>query len=133
MLYNNPLFAGWYTDTVDIFRVENNLKGNLSSQKRKKINKMPIPCRVYTTQKSAPNMNGIAARTVGTDKLSCDIEVDIQKGDELEVIRGGNIGFQDSTERYFAGGGQIYRDPVGGIMAGLEHREVTLLTDEING
>lgn len=72
-----------------------------------------------------------AARTRGEDKLSCDLEVDIQAGDELQVIRGGNIGRNDRSERYFAGPPQSYYDPVGGALTGLEHKEVTLLRDNI--
>lgn len=34
MLFDNPIFSGWYTDTVDIYRVVTEQQGNISSQVR---------------------------------------------------------------------------------------------------
>ena len=130
MLFDNPLFADWYTDTMDVYRVIAVKDGSITRQERKKFGS-EIPCRLYHTGTVIPNISYNAARTRGEDKLSCDLEVDIQAGDELQVIRGGNIGRNDRSERYFAGPPQSYYDPVGGALTGLEHKEVTLLRDNI--
>ena len=58
MLFDNPIFAGWYTDTVDIYRVVTEQKGNISSQARKKINAASIPCRVYSSKRDGPVLTG---------------------------------------------------------------------------
>ena len=47
------------------------------------------------------------------------------------IVRGGNLGYTNQAERYFAGGPQRYYDPVGGALTGLEHQAVGLLKDEI--
>ena len=41
MLFDNPIFKGWYTDTVDIYRVVPDKEGNLTKQKRQKQNTAP--------------------------------------------------------------------------------------------
>lgn len=130
MLFDNPIFKNWYTDLMDICRVVSVKDGNITRQERKKMAEK-IPCRVYHTGTGSPSITDNAARTRGEDKLSCDLSVNIQAGDELQVIRGGNIGRNDRSERYFACPPQSYYDPVGGALTGLEHKEVTLLRDNI--
>lgn len=131
MLSNNPYFAKWYTDIMDIYRVEAVQKDSVTVQERRKVSESPIFCRIYSTQKNGPNMTDDAARIRSEEKLACDLSVDIQKGDELYVIRGGALGHTNQPERYFAGKPQKYYDPVGGAMSGLEHQEVGVLMDEI--
>lgn len=131
MLFDNPIFAGWYTDTVDIFRVVPVQRGNIDAQERQKINASPVPCRVYTPSKDGPVMTDTAARERAGEKLACDLSVDIQAGDELQIIRGGKLGYANAPERYFAGAPVMYYDPVGGALTGLQHKEVGLLKDEI--
>lgn len=126
----NQIFANWYTDTVDIYRVVPVEKGNLTTQERKKLH-TAVPCRVYSTEKTGPNITDNAARTRALEKLACDLSVDIKAGDELMVTRGGNIGHAGEPERYFAGKPKAYYDPVGGGLTGLEHKEVGLLMDNI--
>ena len=133
MLFDNPIFAGWYTDTVDIYRVVAVTCGNVTSQERKKVNEPPIPCRVYSSKRDGPVMSNTAAAERSTEKLSCDLSVDIRAGDELEVIRGGGLGIQGQPERYFAGEPQSFYDPVGGAMTQLQHKEVGLLRDNLIG
>ena len=65
------------------------------------------------------------------EKMSWDLGVDIRSGDELKIIRGGNLGFANAPERYFAGEPVSYYDPVGGALTGLQHKEVGLLKDNI--
>ena len=133
MIFNNPIFSQWYTDTVDIYRVVCATGSNLNRQERKKINSAPIPCRIYNAEKKGPNMAGHAAREQSSEKMACDLAVDIQAGDELKIIRGGNLGFGNKEERYFAGTPVDYYDPVGGVLTGLQHKEVGLFKDNIIG
>lgn len=130
MIFNNPIFSSWYTDTVDVYRVVSTAEGNIDTQERRKVGSA-IPCRIYNSQKSGPSMQDGAARVNSTDKLSCDVNSDIREGDELLVTRGGALGIQNQPERYFAGNPQRYYDPVGGALTGLEHMEVGLLMQEI--
>ena len=127
---SNPIFSRWYTDTVDVFRVVNSIAGNITRQERQQVGKA-IPCRVYSSQKNGPNMTNNAARVSSTDKLACDVAMDIRAGDELHVTRGGALGRGGEPERYFAGNPQRYYDPVGGALTGLEHLEVGLLMQNI--
>ena len=131
MLFDNPIFAGWYTDTVDIYRVLSRKDGNMTRQERQKVNQLPVSCRVYSTKKDGPAMTDNAARERSVEKLACDLTVDIRAGDELLVIRGGSLGHANQPERYVAGAPVAYYDPVGGGMTGLEHKEVGLLKDNI--
>lgn len=133
MLFDNPILAEWYTDTADIYRVVTEQQGNVSSQVRKKINTVPIPCRVYSSKRDGPAMTGTAAAERSTEKMACDLFLDIQPGDELEVTRGGGLGMQGKPERYFAGTPQDYFDPVGGVLTQLQHKEIGLLRDNLLG
>ena len=131
MLFDNPIFAGWYTDTVDIYRVLSRKDGYMTRQERQKVNQLPVSCRVYSPKKDGPAMTDNAARERSVEKLACDLTVDIRAGDELLVIRGGSLGHANQPERYVAGAPVAYYDPVGGGMTGLEHKEVGLLKDNI--
>lgn len=130
MIFDNPIFANWYTDTVDVYRVVNTATGNIDTQTRQQVGSS-IPCRIHNSQKNGPSMQDGAARANSTDKLSCDVNADIREGDELMVTRGGALGIQNQPERYFAGNPQRYYDPVGGALTGLQHMEVGLLMQEI--
>ena len=125
------LFDGWYTDLVDIYRVQNGKSGNVTRQERVKQNPKGIPCRICSSRPTGPSMPKGAAKTENTEILNCSVDTDIKPGDELKVVRGGNLGKQNEQERYFAGKPQVYYDPVGGILSGLEHMEVAIFTDEI--
>lgn len=131
-MMGNPIFSGWYTDTMDIYRVVNVPIGNIDTQERQKVGSA-IPCRVYNSQKNGPNVTDTAARIQSSDKMACDLSVDVQAGDELLITRGGNIGKTGTPERYFAGNSQKYYDPVGGALTGLEHQEIGLLMQNIVG
>ena len=50
MLFDNPVFGNWYTDTVDIWRMVPVRDGNLDGMERKKINQNPVPCRVFESE-----------------------------------------------------------------------------------
>ena len=130
MLFDNPVFEGWYTDSMDVYRNVDVSSGNLDGKKRRLVQEK-IPCRIYSVKKNGPRMRQTAAMTDSVDKLACDLSVEIKAGDELHVVRGGMLGVQGDPERYFADRPHPYYDPVGGGLSGLEHQEVALLTEEI--
>ena len=130
MLFDNPVFEGWYTDSMDVYRNVDVSSGNLDGKKRRLVQEK-IPCRIYSVKKNGPRMRQTAAMTDSVDKLACDLSVEIKAGDELHVVRGGMLGVQGDPERYFADRPHPYYDPVGGVLSGLEHQEVALLTKEI--
>lgn len=130
MLFDNPIFSAWYTDTVNIYRIEDVKKGNVT-KKQRVLKSESVLCRVYSTQIHGPSMRDTAARSQSTEKLSCDLSVCIKAGDELQVVRGGGLGMNNLPERYFAGRPQQFYDPVGGALSGLQHQEVGLLMDQI--
>ena len=133
MIFNNPIFKNWYTDTVDIYRTDTAAEGNVSRQERRQVNASPGPCRVYRPENRGPGMTGTAAREQSTEEMACDLSVDILAGDELMIVRGGNLGYTNRPERYIAGEPVAYYDPVGGVLTGLQHKEVGLLKDNIIG
>ena len=130
MLFDTPVFEGWYTDSMDVYRNVDVSSGNLDGKKRRLVQEK-IPCRIYSVKKNGPRMRQTAAMTDSIDKLACDLSVEIKAGDELHVVRGGMLGIQGDPERYFADRPHPYYDPVGGVLSGLEHQEVALLTEEI--
>lgn len=132
MLFDNPIFASWYTDTVGIYRVEDVKVGNVT-KKQRILKGEGLPCRIYSAKKDGPSMRDTAARSVSAEKMACDLSVDIKAGDELQIIRGGGLGSKNTAERYFAGSPQQYYDPVGGALSGLQHQEVGLLKENLIG
>lgn len=130
MIFDNPIFSSWYTDTVDVYRVVNVEDNHIDRQERQLV-ASALPCRIYDSAKNGPSMQEGTARVNAEEKLSCDVNADIQAGDELFITRGGALGITNQPERYFAGKPKRYYDPVGGAMTGLEHMEVGLLMQEI--
>lgn len=130
MLFDNPVFLGWYTDKVNIYRVEDKKVGNVA-KKQRVLKSEGIPCRIYSAKKDGPSMQDTAARSVSTEKMACDLSIDIKAGDELQIIRGGGLGRTGTAERFFSGSPQQYYDPVGGALSGLEHQEVGLLRENL--
>ncbi|MBS6644542.1 MAG: hypothetical protein KH366_13265 [Clostridiaceae bacterium] len=129
MLFDNPIFEGWYTDTMTVYRSVNKTAGNVDKKERQMIAEN-IPCRVYKTGRNGPRMPQGAAERRSIDKLACDLDVDIKEGDELLVTRGGILEIEMEAERYFADKPNPYYDPVAGVLSGLEHQEIVLLMDE---
>ena len=130
MLFDNPLFENWYTDSMTIYRNVDVTHGNVDKKERKLMAER-IPCRIYSKQKGGLKMRQTAASSESVDKLACDLNVEIRAGDELHVIRGGMLGMHGEPERYLADRPHPYYDPVGGVLSGLEHQEVVLVADEI--
>lgn len=129
------VMSSWYTDLVDIFRVAEVTEDGLTRQKRVQI-AQDVPCRVYSSQVGNLSVRDTAATIRASEKLSCSVDVDIMAGDELMVLRGGNLKgrlFARTPQRvrYLAGEPQDFYDPVGGARTTLEHKEVGLLRDNI--
>lgn len=130
MLFDNPIFEGWYTDSMSISRIIDKENGNITKKVRQEIYK-DVPCRIYSTKRNGPTPGKTAAMVNGTDKVACDVSVDLKAGDMLLIVRGGRLGIEREPERYFCGKPQPYYDPVGGALSGLEHQEAVLLMDEV--
>ena len=132
MSFNSIFERGWYTDTVDIYRVSPVLSGAITTQEWQQV-AAGVKCRVYRSQINGLNPTDTAARTQSTDKLSCANGIDIRPGDQLMVTRGGALNSWNEPERYFAGSIQHFYDPLGGVVTGLSHQEIGLLLEQIAG
>lgn len=130
MLFDNTNFENWYTDSMSISRNVPYKVGNIDKKKREELYK-GIPCRIYNTKRNGPSWKDTAATATATDKVACDVSVDLKPGDMLMIVRGGRMGSNREPERYFAGTPQPYYDPVGGVLSGLEHQEAVLSMDEV--
>lgn len=122
------VFNGWYTDSVDVYRVEDVADGFITKQKREKQG--TYACRVYRSQKAGPVFNSEAGKVVSQDVMAVELGTDIKSGDELLITRGGNLG-ETAASRYFAGDIMPYYEPVGGMFNGLGHIEIGLLQEEV--
>jgi hypothetical protein len=122
-------WSDWYTDLMEIRRTETVKDGQLSRKERKVVC-TGVPCRVYRSQDKPLTMTQTAANVQKTDKLACDIDVDIKPGDELVIHRGARLGHDVQETRYFAGEPDLYYEPFGAVLPGLAHQEVVLLSQE---
>lgn len=122
-------FRDWYTDTVDIYRVQQTLDGALTRNERAPV-ATAVPCRVYQMSISPIEMS-LSAATVKQDNwLQCDNSVDIQPGDELIIHRGAGLGQEVATVRAFASDPNYYFEPFGAVLPGLAHQEIRLMQEE---
>lgn len=126
------LFDSWYTDRLDVFRNESVKTGGRTRQERKQVAEN-VACRVYRSEITGVAMQDTAARVMRQNKMACALDVDIKAGDELLITRGGMLGSNREPVRYFAGEPQLFFDPVGGALTGLQHQEVGLLENNIAG
>lgn len=122
--------SAWYTDSMDIYRTANTAQGNLTVQSRVLV-ASNVPCRIYAPGKGSPTMRETASINREVEKVACALDVDIKDGDELYIVRGGALGYQNSPEKYYAGHPVKYYDPVGGAMTFAEHQEIGLMSDSI--
>lgn len=122
------VFNGWYTDSVEVYRVEDVTSGHVKKQDRKKQGS--YPCRIYRSQKAGPALATEAGKVRSEDVMAVALGTDIRSGDELLITRGGVLG-ETAASRYFAGDIMPYYEPVGGAFNGLGHMEVGLLQDEV--
>lgn len=117
-------FKDWYTDRMDIHRTEGTVQGRITRRARV-LAAEGVPCRVYNSAKPPVAMGKTAASASGTDRLMCDIRVDIRKGDEVLVSRSGG-----PPRRYFAGPPTAYPEPFGAVLPGLAHQELSISEEE---
>lgn len=122
-------YADWYTDLLDVRRVQARAEGSLTKHERVEVAR-DIPCRVYRSSAHGPDMKPTAADSRSEDKLACANAVDIQAGDELLVRRGALLGKTRQTLRAFAGEAVYFYEPFGAVLPGLAHQEVGLLQRE---
>lgn len=122
-------WTDWYTDLMDIYRVQAIKDGALTRHERVQVS-ASVPCRVYQSDSKAVQMEQTASHIRQEDKLACGLDVDVQTGDELIVTRGGRLGKPGPTIRAFAGDPNLYYEPFGAIMPGLAHQEIRLLQQE---
>ena len=122
------VFNGWYTDSVEVYRVSDVVSGHIHKQER--IKQGEYPCRIYKSVKGAPTMTDRESKLISNDKMAVAIGTDIKPGDELLIIRGASMGMTES-QRYFAGDVMPYYEPVGNAFNGLSHVEVGLLQEEV--
>ena len=123
-------FTDWYTDTVDVYRIQNQTTNNLTTQQRVPVS-TGTPCRIYQSDNQPINMQQDAAYIKQADRLMCDPTVDIQPGDQLIIHRGAVLGRTAPDIRAFAADPNYYFEPFGAIMPGLAHQEIRLLQQEI--
>lgn len=122
-------WSDWYTDMMDVWRVQADKDGNLTRHKRVQV-LSAIPCRIYQSDNKAINMTQTAADIHQEDKLACGVSVDIRAGDELLITRGAKLGKSGPKIRAFAGDPNFYYEPFGAVIPGLSHQEIRLLQQE---
>lgn len=123
-------FTDWYTDTVDVYRIQNQTTNNLTTQQRVPVS-TGTPCRIYQSDNQPINMQQDAAYIKQADRLMCDPSVDIQPGDQLIIHRGAVLGQTTPDIRAFAADPNYYFEPFGAVIPGLAHQEIRLLQQEI--
>lgn len=122
-------YADWYTDRMDIHRVQPVQDGALIRHERVRI-AMDIPCRIYQNSAHGPRMQPTAAYTESEEKLACSNDADVRPGDKLIIHRGKGLGRTQQTIRAFAGEAAHYYEPFGAVVPGLAHQELALLQKE---
>lgn len=123
-------FTDWYTDTVDVYRIQNQTTNNLTTQQRVPVS-TGTPCRIYQSDNQPVNMQQDAAYIKQADRLMCDPSVDIQPGDQLIIHRGAVLGQTMPDIRAFAADPNYYFEPFGAVVPGLAHQEIRLLQQEL--
>lgn len=119
-------FSDWYTDLMDIYRVEDVKDGNLTRAERTLISE-GVPCRVYQSSDPGPSMKRQAAEITQNNKIACDLSVDILPGDELLITRGAVLGYSADKVKGFAGEPHPFYEPFGAVAPQLAHMEVPVL------
>lgn len=122
-------WTDWYTDSMDVYRVQAVTDGSLTRHERVQVSS-GIPCRIYQSDNKAIQMEQTAAGIHQEDRVACDTSADIQAGDELMIRRGARIGKAGPVIRAFAADPNFYYEPFGAILPGLAHQEIRLLQQE---
>ena len=119
----------WYTDLMDIYRVQATQDGTLTRHERVQVS-AGVPCRIYQSDNKPIRMSQTASSVSQNDHLACGISVDIRAGDALIIPRGGRLGRPGPTIRAFASDPNLYYEPFGAILPGLAHQEIRLMEQE---
>lgn len=119
----------WYTDLMDIYRVQATQDGTLTRHERVQVSES-VPCRIYQSDNKPIRMSQTASSVSQNDHLACGVSVDIRAGDELIITRGGRLGRPGPTIRAFASDPNLYYEPFGAILPGLAHQEIRLMEQE---
>lgn len=119
----------WYTDLMDIYRVQATQDGTLTRHERVQVS-ASVPCRIYQSDNKPIRMSQTASSVSQNDHLACGISVDIRAGDELIITRGGRLGRPGPTIRAFASDPNLYYEPFGAVLPGLAHQEIRLMEQE---
>ena len=122
--------SSWFTDLMDIYRVEAATTGALTRQERVLV-ASAVPCRIYSPQKNNLNLRQAASAVYGDEKLACAVDTDVEAGDGLIVTRGAALGRKTKPVRYSASQPVLYFDPVGAAATGLEHMEGGIHADNV--
>lgn len=122
-------YQDWYTDTVDVFRIQPETNGALTRNHREQV-LAGVACRVFQIDAPSIRMNQTAAAEEQQDWLQCDNTVDIRAGDELLIHRGAKLGAKTPVIRAFAASPNYFFEPFGAVVPGLAHQEIRLLQQE---
>lgn len=122
-------FQDWYTDRMDIYRVQAVREGALTRHERVCI-ASDVPCRVYQADAARLDLNQTAASVRQTDWVQCGNAVDVQAGDELHLRRGAGLGRTAADMRAFAAEPNHFFEPFGAVLPGLAHQEIPLTQEE---
>ena len=122
-------FADWYTDLMDVWRVQTVMDGSLTRHERVQVY-AGIPCRVYQSDNRAVNLTQTASDVHQEDRLACGLNADVQAGDELIITRGARLGHKTHVVRAFASDPNPYYEPFGAVIPGLAHQEIRLRQQE---
>lgn len=122
-------YADWYTDSVEVRRVQNVKVGGLTRKERVTVFEN-VPCRIYRSNDKPLATTQTASDVKQDAKLALANGWDIRAGDELLITRGGILGKSGPVERYFAGTPQAYYEPFGAVIPGLAHQEIVLMQEE---
>ena len=130
-LFNNSF--NWYTDIFSVYRNTETTINGLTKAKRQLISK-DNRGRIYRRSSPSLNRTNQASQYTMNDNLVCDINIDIQSGDEIRVIRGYFLGKNiDKVDVYIAGVPADYYVPFGGVSPDLEHKQIVLQSENISG
>lgn len=116
----------WYTDIFNIYRNIKTIKSGITKTSRKLISENNIG-RIYRKSNASINSNIQASELQITESLICNIDIDIEAGDEIRVIRGYKINKNKTkVDIYIAGQPVDYYTPYGGVSPDVAHKQVSL-------
>lgn len=119
-----------YQDTFDVYRDVVTVENGITKHDRTLIVQGCVG-RVYQNPTSSINLEDTVAGIDRGNQLMCDIDVDIQTGDEIIVYRSSRIRETPiEVTKYIAGNPNRYCEPFGGYFADLEHLQVALYNAE---